>query len=195
MKNELLQQATQSVHWENRESLAFEFILLIKKIIGDLSGKTFLDIGCAKGRDCEIFQKEGLDPIGIDNNPNLIGDAKTQYPDIEFICGDAALMPFENERFDIVYGTNILFYLDLDVVLREAFRVLKNGGYGVFSFDAYIIHLDRGEVFHEDSLDHLELVVRDLDGKVVHVGSQETRLDAVPFKHKHEFYKVIVQKN
>ena len=51
------------------------------------------------------------------------------YKGLEWVCGDAMKLPFENEAFDyytISFG--IRNVLDLKRCLSEAFRVLKPGG-------------------------------------------------------------------
>ena len=49
------------------------------------------------------------------------------------VCSEAAELPFEDERFDIVFGHAILHHLpDLDAAFREFLRVLRPGGAIVF---------------------------------------------------------------
>ncbi len=71
----------------------------------------------------------------IDRNENMLNEGKKRSndgqiaSDLEWVCGDAMKLPFENEVFDyytISFG--IRNVLDLKKCLSEAFRVLKPGG-------------------------------------------------------------------
>lgn len=53
--------------------------------------------------------------------------------DPEFHLMDAHALAFDDDTFDVVYGSAILHHLDLPVALREIRRVLKPGGTVVFS--------------------------------------------------------------
>ena len=71
----------------------------------------------------------------LDRNENMLNEGKRRAIDgkietgLNWICGDAMKLPFENEIFDyytISFG--IRNVLDLKRCLAEAFRVLKPGG-------------------------------------------------------------------
>ena len=71
----------------------------------------------------------------LDRNENMLKEGKRRSNDaqieknLEWVCGDAMKLPFENEVFDyytISFG--IRNVLDLNRCLSEAFRVLKPGG-------------------------------------------------------------------
>ena len=71
----------------------------------------------------------------IDRNENMLKEGKRRSnagkieTDLEWVCGDAMKLPFENGVFDyytISFG--IRNVLDLKKCLSEAFRVLKPGG-------------------------------------------------------------------
>ena len=71
----------------------------------------------------------------LDRNENMLKEGKRRSivrqegADLEWVCGDAMKLPFENGTFDyytISFG--IRNVLDLKKCLSEAFRVLKPGG-------------------------------------------------------------------
>ena len=71
----------------------------------------------------------------LDRNENMLNEGKRRSkigrmaPGLEWVCGDAMKLPFENEVFDyytISFG--IRNVLDLKKCLSEALRVLKPGG-------------------------------------------------------------------
>jgi SAM-dependent methyltransferase len=50
----------------------------------------------------------------------------------QFIVGSAHDLPFPDTSIDIVFGIAILHHLDLKLVSREIFRVLRPGGRAIF---------------------------------------------------------------
>ena len=70
------------------------------------------------------------------NRPMLDYAASRQAPDnrIEWRQADALALPFENAAFDLVYCQfGAMFFPDRSSAYREARRVLKPGGYFLFS--------------------------------------------------------------
>jgi ubiquinone/menaquinone biosynthesis C-methylase UbiE len=50
-----------------------------------------------------------------------------------FLCGDGERLPFQDESFDVVFGSSILHHLNLPAALRDIHRVLRRGGRLVFA--------------------------------------------------------------
>jgi SAM-dependent methyltransferase len=101
-------------------------------------GHHVLDIGCGTGTQaiaaCARVQPGGL-VVGIDVSPNMLAAARHKARraglDIEFRQADAAELPFDNERFDVVTLTTVMHMLPENrrrLSLREASRVLRRGG-------------------------------------------------------------------
>jgi len=88
-----------------------------------------LDLGCGNGRLYELFKDKEIKYIGIDNCKKLINLAKEKYPEVEFILGDALNLPFENDRFDIIFSIAFFHHIPSQIyrlkVLKEIYRVLK----------------------------------------------------------------------
>jgi ubiquinone/menaquinone biosynthesis C-methylase UbiE len=64
----------------------------------------------------------------------LRANARTLGLDVEARTADAEVLPFEDERFDLVLGHAVLHHLpDLDAAFREFHRVLRPGGVVVFA--------------------------------------------------------------
>ena len=101
----------------------------IKKIIGNVKGKKILDVGCSIGVHSKIFKNKGAKVYGIDISEEMIKIAKTNVHDGNFKVADMTSLPFENGVFDIVfYGLSIHYVKNIDIVLKEAYRVLKKDG-------------------------------------------------------------------
>ena len=102
-----------------------------------------LDLGCGAGRTTINLFKEGYTNItGLDIGDKLIDFAKTYSKeknlDIKFVVGDATKLEFEDNSFDIViFSFNGMQCIpgsdNRKNVLKEVYRVLKPGGYYIFT--------------------------------------------------------------
>jgi ubiquinone/menaquinone biosynthesis C-methylase UbiE len=93
-----------------------------------------LDIGCGPGFLCEemseIVGRHGA-VVGIDISPDLVElCARREHPPwLSYEVGDATKLLQPDASFDVVVCTQVAEYVaDVDVVLSEAFRVLKPDG-------------------------------------------------------------------
>lgn len=116
---------------------------LMMEEIGDLRGKSVLEIGCGDGDFAfELSLKisgasEGryLPMMAVDASEAMIDSARQRASEqgvdnVIFSVGMAEDLPFEDEMFDVVVAQTILcFVKDPLAVFREIFRVLKPGGY------------------------------------------------------------------
>jgi|GEM_PF-1833569 len=99
-----------------------------------------LDIGCGNGRDSIFLAKSGYNVIGIDITPKAIILAKKNKKDLlknkiqsqnlKFTVANAEKLPFKDEFFDGVYSIGVFHCTNLNKSLKEAVRVLKEGGVG-----------------------------------------------------------------
>ena len=103
-----------------------------------LIGQRALDLGCGGGRVTHFLREMGADVVGADISRNLIHVARQRDRDIDFCLGDAALLPFDEESFDVV----VFAHNSLDCVYpkderikacHEVARVLRPGGLFIFS--------------------------------------------------------------
>jgi SAM-dependent methyltransferase len=101
--------------------------------VGIKSGERTLDIACGAGNATIPAAKTGAEVIGLDLVPELLEAARENAAEagveIEWMEGDAEMLPFEDETFDVVISTvGIMFTPDHQRAAREAARVLKPGG-------------------------------------------------------------------
>ncbi len=103
----------------------------------DLAGKVVLDIGCGTGGPSIVLAREmGVARvIAIDVEAQLLERA-AEYAGkagvgqkIEFKLVDPGPLPFEDDRFDVVFSKDALIHIaDKADIYREALRVLRPGG-------------------------------------------------------------------
>ena len=120
--------------WNSEEIIFYKYIDKNDKI---------LDLGCGAGRTTiNLFKKGFTNIIGLDIADKLIDFAK-QYSknhslDIDFVVGDATKLDFADNSFDIViFSFNgmqcIPGLVNRKNALKEVYRVLKPGGYFIFT--------------------------------------------------------------
>jgi len=103
--------------------------------VNPLYDKKILDIGCGTAWPLRELIKYGSRPenlSGIDLLPNAIEAAKRISPNIDFRCGNAEALPFDDKSFDIVTQFTMFTSILEDRIKRksanEMLRVVKPSG-------------------------------------------------------------------
>jgi ubiquinone/menaquinone biosynthesis C-methylase UbiE len=105
--------------------------------LGDVNGKTLLDLGCGAGENSVYFSLKGARCTATDYSPGMVEKAlklaAANGVQIEVRTMNALEIEFPANTFDIVYAANLLHHLpDSTTALREMHRVLKPGGKACF---------------------------------------------------------------
>ena len=102
--------------------------------LGDLRGKTVLDIGCGNGallRKLSNRVSGEMKGVGIDASQGMIDQAIAgckDHPELSFKKIDGPQIPLPDNSVDAVLSVLSFRYLDWDPILKEILRVLKPGG-------------------------------------------------------------------
>ena len=95
-----------------------------------------LDLGCGTGDLTHLISRKAKEVVGLDKSSNMIRTARTKYPELEFLLGDAADFNFD-KPFDAVFSNAALHWvLDYMGCIRSMYRNLKSGGRLVLEFGA-----------------------------------------------------------
>lgn len=97
--------------------------------LGDVEGKTVLEIAAGTGRFTRALADEGANVIVIDIAREMLNQNRRKTPEADFIHGTASELPFETESIDSCVTVNALNHIPghWDVI-EDVKRVLKPGG-------------------------------------------------------------------
>ena len=107
-------------------------------LVGDVRGRTVLDLGCGDGENLVPLVTRGAEVIGLEISPALIGVARTRLDlhglggRVRFLASSVHEIALPDSSVDVVLGIAILHHLDLARSAREIRRVLKPGGRAIF---------------------------------------------------------------
>jgi 2-polyprenyl-3-methyl-5-hydroxy-6-metoxy-1,4-benzoquinol methylase len=78
---------------------------ILDRFSNEKGNLTILDVGCGKGTLVDFFLSEGFTEkniYGIDLSSNRINQAKTKYPSVNFVNGDALELTDITTEFDVI---------------------------------------------------------------------------------------------
>ena len=108
----------------------------IDRIVDDLfrslpTGGSVLDVGCGTGEHLKRALEHDLQAVGVEPAPAMLAAARRGVPEARIEKGVATALPFSEAEFDAVLMVEVLRYFDssdIELVLREARRVMRPGG-------------------------------------------------------------------
>ena len=106
----------------------------VNNLIGDVNGKSVLDVGCGTGEFIAKISDENPEAkiTGIDLSEEMLAIARIKNKgrrNIELLIGDSGKLPFDDERFDYVISTVSLHHWpNQKKSVREIYHVLKPRG-------------------------------------------------------------------
>lgn len=121
------------------------------RLLGDLSGKRMLELGCGWGHNLVAVARQGGHAIGLDSSQEQLSAARRvaerEGVRVELHQGDLADLAFmRGESVDLVLSPwSLAGVADLDRVFRQVHRVLHQGAPLVFSMPHPAFDLIHGE--------------------------------------------------
>jgi SAM-dependent methyltransferase len=101
-------------------------------LLGDVRGKTVLDLGCGSGENLVVLLKRGARVIGMDISPDLIKIAQDRLTnaglEASVSTGDACHTGLPDGSVDVIFCMALIHHLDIDTVREEMWRILRKGG-------------------------------------------------------------------
>ena len=98
--------------------------------LGDIAGRTIIDIGCGEGRFSRLLSNLGATVTGVDLTEPFIQRARSLSTGETYLQGNAEnLDGIESDDFDIAVSYIVLVDLqDYRSAINAAYRVLRPGG-------------------------------------------------------------------
>lgn len=132
----------------------------------DLKGKDILEIGAGLAVLAQVAKEQGVRVISLDRGPEMWEEEGGVPDDVEYIVGEATALPFKDASLDLVLSkaappTISQTKEEVEQVIREAKRVLKDGG--VFRFGPGYLHaaiFESSELFTPEEQEEFTLAQR-----------------------------------
>jgi 2-polyprenyl-3-methyl-5-hydroxy-6-metoxy-1,4-benzoquinol methylase len=134
-------EAALKLYWEKRYHETYESLLagrseygrygvVAEYLLRTLPGGSVLDIGCGPGILAGLLQHSTLSYTGLDISDEAIRLAKARFPEMREHFHTASYETFRSEeRYDAVVASEILYYIDAELFLRNCGRLLRHGGH------------------------------------------------------------------
>lgn len=120
--------------YESRHSFVWNFGADLLPLLDPEPGERILDLGCGTGQLTAKIAESGAHVIGLDRSVEMIGQARQNYPNLEFKLADAVSFAFSGE-FDAVFSNAALHWIrQPEKVIRSMASSLRPGGRFVAEF-------------------------------------------------------------
>jgi len=120
--------------YEARHSFVWQFGKGLIELLNPQPGERILDIGCGTGQLTAQIAESGATVLGLDSSPAMIGQARQNYPKLQFVLESADAMRYENE-FDALFSNAALHWvLNAQSAAQAMHRSLRKGGRLVAEF-------------------------------------------------------------
>jgi len=116
--------------YDGSHSFVFEYGEGVVDLLDPEPGERVLDVGCGTGHLTAAIADAGADVVGVDRAATMLADARSNYPGLPFVRGDARTLPFES-RFDAAFSNAALHWIpggDHGDVLDAVAGALRPGG-------------------------------------------------------------------
>jgi SAM-dependent methyltransferase len=101
---------------------------------GVIGGMRVLDVATGPGYVAGAAAARGAQVVAVDFSPLMVAEARRRWPDVLVREGDAESLPFGEGEFDaVVMNFGLLHLAQPEAAMREARRVLRNGGRYAFT--------------------------------------------------------------
>jgi len=123
--------------YQQRHSYVFEYGRAILDLLAPRPGEKILDLGCGSGQLTAAIAEAGASVIGLDASPEMLSEARGNFPSIDFRLGDAAEFSLD-ESVDAVFSNATLHWVkNADAAVGCIARALKPGGRFIAEFGGH----------------------------------------------------------
>jgi SAM-dependent methyltransferase len=154
-------------------------------LLGDVQGKTVVDLGCGTGENVAILAERGAEVVGMDISPDLIALAQQRIREANLKAtirvGDAYNTGLPDASVDVIFCIALIHHLDIKIVRDEMWRMLRKGGMVILKepirFSAFYARVRNLLPAHEDISEYEHPLTRE----ELSAMTQSFRVDATRF--------------
>ncbi|MDQ7005791.1 MAG: class I SAM-dependent methyltransferase [Acidobacteriota bacterium] len=102
-----------------------------RRHLGSCAELALLDVGCGVGLTESFLVEHCGEVHGVDVSADSIRRARENHPRAFFKAFDGRHLPFEDQRFDLVFAINVMHHVqpaERDPLIAEMARTLRPGG-------------------------------------------------------------------
>jgi len=129
--------AWDAARYQDQHSFVWRFGASLLESLKPQAGERILDVGCGTGQLTAEIARSGATVTGLDKSAEMLAEARKNYPDLQFVLGDAAGFQFP-EPFDAVFSNAALHWVkDAEAAVKSIATALRPGGRFVAEFGGH----------------------------------------------------------
>jgi len=120
--------------YSEKHSFVWEKARDLLELLSPQTGDRILDLGCGTGQLTSEIAATGAYVLGVDRSPEMIAEARSRFPALQFEVCDARQLRFRDD-FTAVFSNAVLHWVpQAEEVIGGITRALKPGGRFVAEF-------------------------------------------------------------
>jgi len=120
--------------YEAKHNFVWKFGAGVVELLDPKPDERILDLGCGTGQLTAKIAESRAQVVGLDASPEMIGQARQNFPGLTFVLGNGTEMPFRSE-FDAVFSNAALHWMtEAKRVAERIALALRPGGRLVAEF-------------------------------------------------------------
>ena len=114
--------------YDNKHAFVWQYGASLVGLLAPKSGERILDLGCGTGHLTSQIAESGAQVVGLDHSAEMLAQARSAIPELEFVQGDARDFTFA-QPFDAVFSNAVLHWIrPPEAVIRCVYDALRPGG-------------------------------------------------------------------
>jgi SAM-dependent methyltransferase len=114
--------------YDERHHYVTDYGASLLSLLDPKPGERILDFGCGTGHLTKEIERAGADVVGIDSSPDMVAQARGNYPDLDFQIADGTTFRTE-EPFDAIFSNAALHWMKPPEAVAETLSAaLEPGG-------------------------------------------------------------------
>jgi trans-aconitate methyltransferase len=126
--------AWDAARYQDKHSFVWRYGANLLELLKAQPDERILDLGCGTGQLTAEIARAGAQVVGLDSSPDMLADARKNFPGLTFVLADAASFDFP-QPFDAVFSNAVLHWVkDAGGAVSSIARALVPGGRFIAEF-------------------------------------------------------------